>query len=215
VVGERAQHPVRVSGLGAPLWQQTTVLAAHLTGTNPRAAYHGSRTATKLKVAGVDVAAMGLKAPERDDDEFVQYSEPKHGVYKTVVVRDNKLVGATLVGDVSKVAFLMQAFDRGLPLPEERISLMFDIGTPEVAVGAAELSDDAQVCNCNGVSKATIVEAVSGGKKAVTGVMSATRAGKGCGSCKGLVAQIVEWAADGAVEEDPTASWYVPGIPYP
>jgi len=214
-VGECAQHRGRVYGLVAPLWEQATVLADCVTGANPRAAYHGSRMATKLKVAGVDVAAMGLKAPEHDDDEFVQYSEPKHGVYKTVVVRDNKLVGATLVGDVSKVAFLMQAFDRGLPLPEERISLMFDIGTPEVAVGAAELSDDAQVCNCNGVKKARIVETVRGGEKSVTGVMAATRAGKGCGSCKGLVAQIVDWAAGGAVEEDPSASWYVRGIPYP
>jgi nitrite reductase (NADH) large subunit len=214
-VGECVQHRGQVYGLVAPLWEQATVLAEHITGANPRAAYHGSRMATKLKVAGVDVAAMGLKSPEHDDDEFVQYSEPKHGVYKTVVVRDGKLVGATLVGDVSKVAFLMQAFDRGLPLPEERISLMFDIGTPEVAVGAAELSDDAQVCNCNGVSKATLVDTVKGGEKSVTGVMAKTRAGKGCGSCKGLVAQIVEWAADGAVEEDPSAGWYVPGIPYP
>jgi nitrite reductase (NADH) large subunit len=214
-VGECVQHRGQVYGLVAPLWEQAAVLADCLTAVNPGAAYHGSRMATKLKVAGVDVAAMGLKAPERDDDEFVQYSEPKHGVYKTVVVRDNKLVGATLVGDVSKVAFLMQAFDRGLPLPDERISLMFDIGTPEVVVGAAELSDDAQVCNCNGVKKATIVQAVRGGQNSVAGVMAATRAGKGCGSCKGLVAQIVEWAADGAVQEDPSASWYVPGIPYP
>jgi nitrite reductase (NADH) large subunit len=214
-VGECAQHRGQVYGLVAPLWEQAAVLADYITGVNPRAAYHGSRMATKLKVAGVDVAAMGLKAPEHEDDEFVQYSEPKHGVYKTVVVRDNKLVGATLVGDVSKVAFLMQAFDRGLPLPDERVALMFDIGTPEVAVGAAELSDEAQVCNCNGVKKATIVDAVRGGEKSVTGVMAATRAGKGCGSCKGLVAQIVDWAADGAVEEDPSASWYVPSIPYP
>ncbi|MCW2653130.1 MAG: Nitrite reductase large subunit, NirB [Mycobacterium sp.] len=214
VVGECAQHRGQVYGLVAPLWEQATVLAGHLTGADPAAAYHGSRTATKLKVAGVDVAAMGLKAPERDDDEFVQYSEPKHGVYKTVVVRNDKLVGATLVGDVSKVAFLMQAFDRGLPLPAERISLMFDIGTPDVAVGAAELADDAQVCNCNGVNKATIVDRVKGGEKSVSGVMAATRAGKGCGSCKGLVAQIVEWAAGGAVSEDPSANWYVPGVPY-
>ena len=82
-------------------------------------------------MAGVDVASMGVKAPERDDDEFVQYSEPRRGVYKTVVIRDGKLVGATLLGDVSKVAFLTQAFDRGLPLPDERVSLMFDIGTPD------------------------------------------------------------------------------------
>lgn len=213
-VGECAQHRGQVYGLVAPLWEQTGVLADHLTGANPRAAYHGSRTATKLKVAGVDVAAMGLKSPERDDDEFVQYCEPKRGVYKTVVVRDDKLIGATLVGDVSKVAFLMQAFDRGLPLPPERVSLMFDIGTPEVATGAAELADDAQVCNCNGVSKAAIVGCVKHGQTSLTGVMSATRAGKGCGSCKGLVAQIVEWAADGAICQEAEANWYVSEIPY-
>jgi nitrite reductase (NADH) large subunit len=217
VVGECAQHRGQVYGLVAPLWEQASVLADHLTGANPHAAYHGSRTATKLKVAGVDVAAMGLKGPERDDDEFVQYSEPKHGVYKTVVVRDDKLVGATLVGDVSKVAFLMQAFDRGLPLPPERISLMFDIGTPEVATGVAELADDAQVCNCNGVSKTTIVSCVKNGQTSLAGVISATRAGKGCGSCKGLVSQIVEWAAAQAgaeISEDAEGNWYVPGIPY-
>ena len=100
---------------------------------------------------------MGIKAPEHPDDEFVQYSEPRHGVYKTVVIRDGKLVGATLVGDCRKVSFLTQAFDSGLPLPDERVSLMFDIGTPEVGVGVAELADDAQVCNCNGVTKGALV----------------------------------------------------------
>ncbi len=214
VVGECAQHRGQVYGLVAPLWEQAKVLADHLTGTDVRSAYHGSRVATKLKVAGVDVASMGIKAPEFDDDEFVQYSEPRHGVYKTIVIRDGKLVGATLVGDVSKVSFLTQAFDSGLPLPDERVSLMFDIGTPDVAVGVAELSDDAQICNCNGVDKATLVGCVRAGTTSVTGVMAKTKAGKGCGSCKELVGQIVEWAAGGAVTEDPSASWYVPAIPY-
>jgi nitrite reductase (NADH) large subunit len=214
VVGECAQHRGQVYGLVAPLWEQAAVLADHLTGTDPTAAYRGSRTATKLKVAGVDVAAMGIKAPELPDDEFVQYSEPRHGVYKTIVIRDGKLVGATLVGDVSKVSFLTQAFDSGLPLPDERVSLMFDIGTPEVAVGVSELSDDAQVCNCNGVSKGALVACVQSGETTVSGVMAKTKAGKGCGSCKELVGQVVEWAAGGAVTEDPSASWYVPGVPY-
>ncbi len=214
VVGECAQHRGQVYGLVAPLWEQAKVLADHLTGTDPQAVYHGSRVATKLKVAGVDVASMGIKAPEHPDDEFVQYSEPKHGVYKTIVIRDGKLVGATLVGDVSKVSFLTQAFDSGLPLPDERVSLMFDIGTPDVAVGVAELADDATVCNCNGVPKGALVSCVRGGTTSVSGVMGKTKAGKGCGSCKQLVTQIVEWAAGGAVTEDPAASWYVPGIPY-
>ena len=213
VVGECAQHRGQVYGLVAPLWEQATVLAEVLTGADPRAAYHGSRIATKLKVAGVDVAAMGLKVPEREDDEFVQFSEPRRGVYKTAIVRGGKLVGATLLGDVSKVAFLTQAFDRALPLPEERVQLLFDIGGPAPAQGAAELDDDAQVCNCNGVSKGALVACVKGGERTVNGVMAKTRAGKGCGSCKALVKDVVECAAGGDVEEDPAARWYVPGIP--
>jgi nitrite reductase (NADH) large subunit len=212
-VGECAQHRGQVYGLVAPLWEQARVLADHITSANLAAAYHGSRTATKLKVAGVDVASMGLRAPERDDDEFVVFAEPRRGIYKSVVIRDDRLVGATLVGDVSKVAFLMQAFDRGMPLPEERVRLLFDLGGPPAEVSAAELADDAQVCNCNGVSKGELVRKVTDGVRSVAGVMDATRAGKGCGSCKPLVTQIVEWATDGAAERDPTEDWYVPGIP--
>jgi nitrite reductase (NADH) large subunit len=213
-VGECAQHRGETYGLVAPLWDQAKVLADHITGRDPHAEYHGSRVATKLKVAGVDVAAMGLKEPERDDDETLVFSEPRKGVYKSVIVRDGRLVGATLVGDVKKVAFLMQAFDRGLPLPSDRVELLFDLGGP-ASLSAAELPDDAQVCNCNGVSKRALQNAVEAGCKAVNGVMDKTRAGKGCGTCKSLVAQIVEWAAGGAVEEDPAASWYVPGVPMP
>jgi nitrite reductase (NADH) large subunit len=212
-VGECVQHRGQVYGLVAPLWEQAKVLADHITARNSRARYHGSRTATKLKVAGVDVAAMGITAPEREDDEFVVFAEPRRGIYKSVIIRQDRLVGATLLGDVSKAGFLMQAFDRGLPLPEERVRLLFDLGSPPAEVSAAELDDDAQVCNCNGVSKAQLVTAVRNGSRTVNAVMDATRAGKGCGSCKPLVAQLVEWAAGGKVAEDPSAHWYVPGVP--
>ncbi|AGL17654.1 nitrite reductase large subunit NirB [Actinoplanes sp. N902-109] len=214
-VGECAEHRGATYGLVAPLWEQARVLADHLTGRDPDAAYLGSRVATKLKVAGVDVAAMGVTAPEYDDDETLTFSEPRRGVYKSVVIRDGRLIGATLVGDVAKVAFLMQAFDRGLALPEQRAELLFDLGGPPAEVSAADLADDAQVCNCNGVSKDTLVQTVQGGCRTVSGVMDKTRAGKGCGTCKGLVQQIVEWAAGGEVEEDPRAGWYVPGVPMP
>jgi nitrite reductase (NADH) large subunit len=212
-VGECVQHRGAVYGLVAPLWEQARVLADHITGADRSAAYHGSRTATKLKVAGVDVASMGVVQPEREDDEFVVFAEPRRGVYKSVVIRDDRVIGATLLGDVAKLAFLMQAFDRALPLPQERVRLLFDLGGPTAEVSAAELAGDAQVCNCNGVTKQTLVDTVHKGVKSVGGVMDATRAGKGCGSCRSLVSQIVEWAAGGEVEEDPAASWYVPGIP--
>jgi nitrite reductase (NADH) large subunit len=213
VVGECAQHRGEVYGLVAPLWEQATVLADHITGADPKAAYHGSRMATKLKVAGVDVASMGIKHPQREDDEFVRFAEPKRGVYKSVVIREGKLVGATLLGDVGKVAFLTQSFDRGLPLPEERVELLFELAGPSGEQGAAEMDDSVQVCNCNGVSKGDLVACVRGGTKSVGGVIGATRAGKGCGACKALVRDIVEWAAGGDVEVDQSASWYVPSIP--
>ncbi|TQM37016.1 nitrite reductase large subunit NirB [Pseudonocardia cypriaca] len=212
-VGECAQHRGEVYGLVAPLWEQATVLADHITGADPKAAYHGSRIATKLKVAGVDLASMGLKHPEKEDDEFVRFSEPRRGVYKSVVIRDGKLVGATLLGDVGKVAFLTQSFDRGLPLPEERVELLFELAGPSGEQGAAEMDDSVQVCNCNGVSKGDLVACVRNGTRSVSGVMAATRAGKGCGACKGLVCDIVDWATGGDVEVDVSAGWYVPSIP--
>ncbi|GAB7190505.1 NADPH-nitrite reductase [Kineococcus sp. NUM-3379] len=212
-VGECVQHRGETYGLVAPLWEMATVLADQLTGADPTAEYHGSRTATKLKVAGVDVVAMGLKEPERTDDEFVVFSEPGRGVYQNVVIREGRVVGATLVGDARKAGFLQQAFDQGTPLPEERVQLLFDLGGPSEETGAAELDDSAQVCNCNGVTKGAIVDAVKGGCTSVGAVVDATRAGKGCGSCKTLVGQITEWAAGGALAVDESASWYVPAIP--
>ncbi len=107
----------------------------------------------------------------------------------------------------------MQAFDRNTPLPEERLRLLFDIGDPPKQVTFAEMSANTQVCNCNGVSKGALVACVNSGKRNAKAVMDATRAGMGCGSCKGMVAEIVEWACGGETEEDPSVHYYVPGVP--
>ena len=81
-VGECVQHRGEVYGLVAPLWEQAVVLADQVTGADTSAAYHGSRTATKLKVAGVDVASMDVKGRERDTDEHIVFSEQSRDVYK-------------------------------------------------------------------------------------------------------------------------------------
>ena len=214
VVGECAQHRGRVYGLVAPLWEMGTVLADHITGRNPSAAYHGSKIATKLKVMGVELASMGVTEPENERDEVVTFAEPKRGTYKKLIIRDGILIGAMMLGDLSKVAYLMQAFDRGTPLPEERLSLLFDIGAPSTQATMLEMPDTAQICNCNGVSKGQIRKCVEGGKRSLKMVMEATRAGMGCGSCKKLVEEVVEWAAEGQIEEDPSLHYYVPGVPY-
>jgi nitrite reductase (NADH) large subunit len=213
VVGECAQHQGRVYGLVAPLWDQAKVLADHLTGKNTTAGYYGSKLATKLKVMGVELASMGITEPVEPEDEVVQFSDAKRGSYKKLIIRKGRLAGAIMLGDLSKVAYLMQAFDKNTPLPDDRLSLLFDIGAPAKKVSLDELPDTAQICNCNGVSKAAIGACVARGKRSPQSVMKATRAGMGCGSCKSLVADVVEWFCGGELELDPTAHYYVPTIP--
>jgi nitrite reductase (NADH) large subunit len=213
VVGECAQHRGKVYGLVAPLWDQAKVFAEHISKTNIDAAYNGSKLATKLKVMGVELASMGITEPVEDRDETIQFTEAKRGTYKKLIVRDGRLVGGILMGDISKAAFLMQAFDRDSPLPDERLGLLFDLGTPSQKVTFDEMPADAQICNCNGVSKAAIGACVADGKRSAKAVMAATRAGMGCGSCKGLVNEVVDWFCGGATEEDPSVHYYVPCIP--
>jgi nitrite reductase (NADH) large subunit len=212
-VGECAQHRGQTYGLVAPIWEQAKVLADHITGRNPNAAYLGSKIATKLKVMGVEVASMGDIEPRDGNDEVVQFSEPKRGTYKKLIIREGRLVGGILLGDISKAAYLMQAFDRHTPLPEERLQLLFDIGDPPKQVTFEEMSAATQICNCNGVSKGAIVACVQQGKRNPKAVMEATRAGMGCGSCKAMVSDIVNWACGGDTEEDPSVHYYVPGVP--
>jgi nitrite reductase (NADH) large subunit len=147
VVGECAQHRGMVYGLVAPLWDQAGVFADHVTARNAEAAYHGSRLATKLKVMGVEVASMGVTEPSEERDEIIQFQEPAKGTYKKLIVRDGRLIGGILMGDISKAAFLMQAFDRNAPLPDERLSLLFDLGAPPQKVTLDEMPASAQVCN--------------------------------------------------------------------
>ncbi|MDP9097231.1 MAG: nitrite reductase large subunit NirB [Pseudomonadota bacterium] len=213
IVGECAQHRGMVYGLVAPLWDQAKVLADHITERNRDAAYHGSKLATKLKVMGVELASMGITEAKDERDEIIQFQEPKKGTYKKLIVRDGRLVGGILLGDISKAAFLMQAFDRDSPLPDERLGLLFDLGAPSQKVTIDEMPADSQVCNCNGISKAAIGNAVEAGHRTLPAVMNATRAGKGCGSCKGLIGEVISWFAGGAVEEDPSVYYYVPCIP--
>ena len=212
-IGECAEHRSQVYGLVAPLWEQARVLAERLTGRNADALYTGSRISTKLKVMGVELAVAGDKDPSSDEDEVVTYVEPNRNVYKKVIVRDGKVTGAILLGDGLTVPRILQAFDRGEALPENRSELLFPLSADAgPMLNVEDLPDDAQICNCNGVTKAKIVAAVDNGNRSLKAVCDATRAGTGCGSCKMQVQAVLELAADGLMVEDPSVHYYVPGI---
>jgi nitrite reductase (NADH) large subunit len=210
-LGECAQHRGRTYGLVAPLWEQAQVLADRLSGRQPRAVYAGSKVATKLKVMGVDLAVMGVRSPG-DDDEEVQYVDAARGVYKKLILRQGRLQGAILLGDAGAAPDLFRTFEREAELPSDPARLLFP-GDGAPPRGVLDAPDDAQVCNCNGVSKGQILSAVRNGKRTLPAVCEATRAGTGCGSCKRDVAALLEATGAGATAEDPSVHYYVPGVP--
>ena len=202
-VGECAEHRGRVYGLVAPLWEQTQVLADRLTGRRPDATYAGSRLSTKLKVAGIDLAVMGERDPVEEDDEVVSYAEPSRGIYKKLIVRNGRLAGALVMGDGGIVPSLLHAFAESTPLADNRAEILFRSFDPVSPIATTEtVPDTAQICNCNGVTKAQIIEAVLGGARSMAAVCGATRASTGCGSCRPEVQAIVELACRGLAEPE-------------
>jgi len=212
-LGECTQHRGKTYGLVAPIWEQAQCLAERLTNDQAQTIYEGSRESTKLKVAGVELAVMGEKDEVDDDDEVVVYSEPVRGVYKKLVVREGRLVGAILLGDDAMTPRVRQLFDRGEALPENRAELLFPLSGESKTLDIADMPDDAQICNCNGVSKGKIVSAVKGGKRSLKMLCDATRAGTGCGSCMLQVKALLDFATGGQAVDDPSIHYYVPGVP--
>jgi nitrite reductase (NADH) large subunit len=178
-VGECCQHRGTCYGIVAPIWEQTKVLADELCATDDDARFAGYRSYTKLKVAGVEVASLGLVEPESDDDETIEIRERRRGVYRKLIVRNDRLVGAQFVGDAEAAAKALRLFDRGDRLPENRLELLCD---GEGSAGAEPV--DVEVCNCRRVTRTRIEQAIDGGCDSVEKIGRDTGAGTGCGSCK-------------------------------
>ncbi|MGH7272128.1 MAG: NAD(P)/FAD-dependent oxidoreductase, partial [Polyangiaceae bacterium] len=106
-LGECAEHAGRTYGLVAPVWEQAAVLADVLSGAKPPVRYRGSKVYSRLKVAGIEVASMGLLEPELETDAVLQVVEDRRCAYRKLIVRGGRLAGAMLVGDTSAAAGLI------------------------------------------------------------------------------------------------------------
>lgn len=212
-VGECVEHRGELYGLVDPIWEQANVLADVITGTNPKSTYTGSKLGTKLKVMGVELVSLGEKNPRDEKDEVIVYREPKRGIYQKLLIRDDKLVGAILLGAIEAGDPLMRLFKEGGFLPAKRTELLFGAQNISSLTNVMDLPDSAQICNCNGVSKWQIHDAIlNKGATTVAKMGACNKAGMGCGSCKGLIAQLIEGYA-GEVGYDPSEHYYVPSIP--
>ncbi|MBI3008514.1 MAG: NAD(P)/FAD-dependent oxidoreductase, partial [Candidatus Omnitrophica bacterium] len=211
-VGECAERRSIVYGLVEPIWEQTKVLADVLTECGMDAVYEGSKIGTKLKVMGVELASIGEKESSHPDDEIIVYRDPHRGIYKKMVIRENKIYGAILLGDIQTADHLMRMFKNRVDVPENRAEILFGSLPGTSLVDVEELPEAAQICNCHGVCKKEIKEAIlKSGCKSVASVGTKTKAGKGCGSCRSLIAQLIELYA-GEVAYETSEHYYVPGI---
>jgi assimilatory nitrate reductase electron transfer subunit len=190
-IGDCAEHRGTVYGLVGPAWEQAAVVADRLTGGASE--YRGSRLVTRLKASGIDLAAMGSLD---GGGEVLTFADPYRGTYARLVVRDDRLAGAVLLGDNPTVGTVVQLYDRGGQVPADRRSLLLGraIGGDVVpAASPALMPDQAVVCRCNTVTKGRITAAWQAGARSVGEIATATRATTGCGGCADAVGGILDW----------------------
>ncbi|MEW9699716.1 nitrite reductase large subunit NirB [Paenibacillus sp. SI8] len=199
-VGECAEHRGVAYGLVAPLYEQGAVLAKRLAGVET-AGYQGSVVSTKLKVSGVDVFSAGEYA-DKPGTRAVRVQDDFEGIYKKVVIRDGKVIGAVLFGDISDGSRLFAMIRNGEDVTGKEKTVLLGEGgkTKSGADLVAAMSDDEIVCGCNGVSKGAIVQAIQEkGCSSVGDIKACTKASASCGGCKPLVADVLTYVlgADG------------------
>ncbi|HEY8118673.1 MAG TPA: nitrite reductase large subunit NirB [Methylophilaceae bacterium] len=200
-VGECVAHRGISYGLVAPLFEMAKVCATHLANFGI-GRYVGSVTSTKLKVTGIDLFSAGDFSGGEDTEEIVLH-DAVGGVYKKLIIKDDKIIGSVLYGDTTDGSWYFQLLRDKKPVHEIRDHLMFgqdSLGNTghQGQDKAAAMTDEMEVCGCNGVCKGTIVKAIKEkGLFTIDDVKKQTKAASSCGSCTGLVEQILASALGG------------------
>ncbi len=195
-LGECAEHRGMCYGLVAPLYDMAKVIAKQLVG-DTTAQYTGSSTATKLKVTGIDLYSAGDFSDAADHEELV-LRDGSAGVYKKIVLKDNKIVGTVLYGDTNDGPWYFDLLKKAEDVSEFRDTLLYGQAyqtgdAPDPTAAVAALPDDAEICGCNGVCKGKIVSEISALKLTnLDDVRAHTKASASCGSCTGLVEQVLK-----------------------
>ncbi len=165
---------------------------------------------TRLKITGIDVFSAGTLAAADEADDEITLRDAAAGTYKKLVLRDGKLVGTVLYGDVADAAWYFDLMRREADVGALRARMIFGqahaIGATSTGLDVAGMADDSQICGCNGVSKGTICAAiVEKGLTTLDEVRAHTKASASCGQCSGLVQRILaaSLGADAVIEAVP------------
>jgi len=194
-IGECVEHNGNTYGLVAPLYEQAKVLAKVLADKTTEG-YEGSTLSTRLKISGVDLFSAGDYLGDVTTEDLILLDE-KAGIYKKLGIYENKIIGIVLYGDTADASWYLKLLKEHTDISDLRTKILFgksaisgDSGHGGNDINA--MSDDEEVCGCNGVCKGDIVKAIKEKNlKSLSDVKSCTKAGASCGSCLGLVEQIL------------------------
>ncbi len=190
-VGECIEHRGKTYGLVAPIMEQVKVCAHNVVFGNEKR-YEGSITYAMLKVAGINLFSAG-KFLEEEGDEVVSFIDNGKSIYRKAVIKDNKIVGTILYGDIKGNNYLLDLIKSGKDISEERPFFIIKHIVPSDISDVQELKDTDLVCNCNAVTKGEIVKAIlENGAKTLEDIQNLTKASTSCGSCAELVEQILK-----------------------
>jgi nitrite reductase (NADH) large subunit len=194
-LGECAEVDGHVYGLVAPLYQMAEVAAAQLSGDRSAEFVH-AETPTKLKVTGIDLYSLGEFAEDNDREEIV-LRDATAGIYTRVVLKESRIIGTVLYGDTADGAWFNELMRKRTDISAMRDTLIFGQayqggGALDPTAAVAALPDDAEICGCNGICKGKITRTITAkGLTALDEVRAHTKASSSCGSCTGLVEQLM------------------------
>ncbi|MFD2873125.1 nitrite reductase large subunit NirB [Mucilaginibacter ximonensis] len=193
-IGECALYEGMIYGLVAPGYEMADVVVSQITGGSKL--FYSFDMSTKLKLIGVDVASFGDAFITEPDCRTIVFEDTHKGIYKRInITTDGQyLLGGILIGDADAYNMLLQTVNNKLVLPPNPEDLILGArgGAESEGAGVMNLPDDALICSCEAVNKATICSSVADlGITDINGIKKCTKAGTGCGGCVPLVKDLI------------------------
>jgi nitrite reductase (NADH) large subunit len=198
-VGECVEHRGIVYGLVKPLYDQGKILAKRICGLESKG-YEGTILSTQLKISGVDVFSVGQFASD-ESLKLIEIYDELDGTYKKLVFEDSKIVGAVLFGDTRDRTRLLDMITKKQDVADvEKVTLFQSSSGGGDSI--ASMAHSEMICNCNGVPKGAIIEAVlKNGLTTVEQVKKCTKASSSCGGCKPLVSDLLSYIQSDEFDE--------------
>lgn len=193
-VGECAEHREKIYGFVAPGLEQAAVAASNILGVEAK--YQGTIAAAQLKVVGVPVFSMGRVGEEESPTDFrhIVHAPPQSTTYRKLVLRHGRLVGAIAVGKWEETGRVQEAITRGRRLwfwQRLRFRREGRLWPEQEAQNVALWPATATVCNCAGVTRGALSQALASGCNTLESLTARTGAGRVCGSCRPLLGELV------------------------